>query len=183
MRAYLWDSILVYILGESMSHPFDFCERCEQHFFRISRSLPYSSLHPFLCDLFPCFDASWPSFTFLSFCFITPFRSTSSNFFIFSSFLMFDLGLALTLYYCLFDIFIHLSSLFVWGSLGLRLMMFSMHCISCMRGMRIISLGLLSLVSFRFFHLKILAYVMSRILRPPWGHDFTLCLTAHIWAW
>ena len=102
----------------------------------------------------------------LSFCFITPFRSTSSNFFIFSSYLMFDLGSAPTFYSCLFDIFIHLSSLFVWGSLGLRLMMFSMHCISCMSGMGIISFGLLSLVSFRFFHLKILAYVMSRILRP-----------------
>ena len=23
---------------------------------------------------------------------------------------------------------------------------------------------------------------MSHILKPPWGHDFTLCLTAHTWA-
>ena len=40
---------------------------------------------------------------------------------------------------------------FVWGCLGPLLMMFSTHCISCIRGMGIISLGLLSLVSFRFF--------------------------------
>ena len=80
---------------------------------------------------------------------------------------MFDLGLAATLYSCLFDMSIPLSSLFMWGSLGLRLMMFSMHCISCMRGIGIMSLGSLSLVSYRFFHPKTLAYVMSRVLRPP----------------
>ena len=61
-------------------------------------------------------------------------------------------------------------------------MTFSMHCISCTRGMGIISLGSLSLVSFRFFHPITLAYVTSRVWRPPWGHYFTLCLTAHTWA-
>ena len=70
MRASFWDSILVYILGESMSHPFDFCESCEWSFFRISRSFPYSSLYPFLCDLSPCFNVGWPSLTFLSLCFL-----------------------------------------------------------------------------------------------------------------
>ena len=86
---------------------------------------------------------------------------------------MFDLGSTSTLYSCLFDMFIPLSSLFVWGSLGPRLMIFSTHCISCMRGMGIISLRLLNLVSFCWFHPKTLVYVMSRVLRPPWGHDFT----------
>ena len=105
-------------------------------------------------------------FAFFYLYFIPPFHSISSNLFLFSSCLMFDLGFISTLYSCLFDAPIPLSSLFMWGSLGPQLMMFSTHCISCMRGMRIISLGLLSLVSFRFFHLKILAYVMSRILRP-----------------
>ena len=42
-------------------------------------------------------------------------------------------------------------------------------------GYGIISLGLLSLVSFRFFHPITLAYVTSCVLRPPWGHDFTHC--------
>ena len=68
MGTSFWDSILVYILGESMSRPFYFCERDERHFFRISGSLPYLSLHPFLCDLSPCFVAGWPSLTFLSLC-------------------------------------------------------------------------------------------------------------------
>ena len=68
MGASFRDSILVYILGKSMSHPFDFCESGERLFFRIFGSLPYSSLHPFLCDLSPCFDAGWPSLTFLSLC-------------------------------------------------------------------------------------------------------------------
>ena len=68
MRASLWDSILVYVLGESMSRPFDFCERDERHFFRIFGSLPYWPLHPFSCDLYPCFDVGWLSLTFLSFC-------------------------------------------------------------------------------------------------------------------
>ena len=95
---------------------------------------------------------------------------------------MFDMGSASTLYSYLFDATIHLSSLFVLRPLGLGLMTFSMHCISCTRGMGIVSLGFLSLVSFRFFHPITLAYVTSRVWRPPWGHYFTLCLTAHIWA-
>ena len=39
--------ILMYILGESMSHPFDFCERGERPFFSISGSLFYPSFHLF----------------------------------------------------------------------------------------------------------------------------------------
>ena len=121
-------------------------------------------------------------FVFFYFYFIPPFHSTSSDFFLFLSYLMFDLGSTSTLYSCLFDVSIPLSSLFVWGFLSPQLMMFSTHCISCMRGMRIISLGLLSLASICLFHPKTLAYVTSRVLRPPWGHDFTLCLTSHTWA-
>ena len=47
---------------------FNFCERGERPFFRISGSLSYSPLHPFSCDLSPCFDTGWPSLIFLSFC-------------------------------------------------------------------------------------------------------------------
>ena len=129
MRAYLWDSIFVYILGESMSRSFDFCERGERPFFRISKSLPYSSLHPFLCDLSPYFDAGWPSLTFYLFAFfylyfIPPFHFISSDFFLLSSCMMFDLGSTSALYSYLFSMSIPLSSLFVWGSLGPRLMVF-----------------------------------------------------------
>ena len=87
--------------------------------------------------------------------------------FFFSSCLIFDLGSTSTLYSYLFDMSIPLLSLFMWESLGLWLMMFSTHCISCIKGMGVILLGLLSLVSFHFFHPKTLAYVTSRVLRPP----------------
>ena len=106
-------------------------------------------------------------FDFFYLCSITPFHFTSYDLFLFSSYLMFDLGSTSTLYSCLFDATIHLSSLFVWGPLGPGLMTFPTHCISCTRGMGIVSLGLLSLVFFRFFHPKTLAYVTFRVRRPP----------------
>ena len=121
-------------------------------------------------------------FAFFHLYLIHPFHSTSSYLIFFSFCLMFDLGLVHTHHTCLFEVSIHLSSLFVWGPLGPGLMTFSTHCISCMRGMGIISLGFLSLVSFHFFHFITLAYVTSRIWRPPWGHYFTLCLIGHTWA-
>ena len=99
--------------------------------------------------------------------FIPSFHSISSYFFLFSSYSMFDFGSVSTLYSCLFDVSIHLSSFFLWEPLGPGLMTFSMHCISCMRGMGVISLGSLSLVSIHFVHPITLAYVMSRVLRPP----------------
>ena len=69
MRASFWDSILVYVLGDSMSCLFDFCERGKWPFFRVSGSL-LSIHYPiyFRCDYFPCFYVGWPSLTFLSFC-------------------------------------------------------------------------------------------------------------------
>ena len=42
-------------------------------------------------------------------------------------------------------------------------------CISCMRAWVLI-IGYLGLVSLHFYHPITLAYVMSRVLRPPWGH-------------
>ena len=44
--------ILMYTLGESMSHPFDFCERDEQPFFSIPGSLLYPSFRLFQMWLF-----------------------------------------------------------------------------------------------------------------------------------
>ena len=111
--------------------------------------------------------------------------------FIFSLFLHFTLSHLVVFFLILLDVWlgfgihtlflliwyvIHLLSFFMWESLGLQLMMFSMHCISCMRGMGIISLGLLSLVSFCFFHPITLAYVTSQVLRPLWDHNFTHCV-------
>ena len=160
----------MYILGESMSHPFDFYERCERLFFSISGFLLYPSISDvtiFHALIQAAHHSLFHIFAFFYHYFIPPFHSTSSYFFLFSSCSMFDLGSVSTLYSCLFDVFIPLSSLFVWGPLGPGLMTFSMHCISCMRGMGIISLGSLSLVSICFVHPITLAYVMSCVLRPP----------------
>ena len=171
-----------------MSHPFDFCERDERPFFSISGSLFYPSFHLFrmwLLSMLWCrLTITHFSISLFSCIFVLFLHSTlsSSGFFLFSSCLMFDLGSASTLYSCSFDMFISLSSLLVWGLLDSGLVTFSMHSISCTRGMGIISLGSLSLVSFHFFHPITLAYVTSRVWRPPWGHYFTLCLTTHTWA-
>ena len=54
----------------------------------------------------------------------------------------------------------------------LRSMAHGIHytcCISYMRAWALI-IGYLSLVFFRFYHPITLAYVTSRVLRPPWGH-------------
>ena len=67
MGVSFWDFILVYIWVRVWVVHSIFV-RGEQPFFRIFGFLPYSSLHPFLCDYFPCLDAGWPSLTFLSFC-------------------------------------------------------------------------------------------------------------------
>ena len=155
-----------------MSRPFDFCERGERPFFSIPRSLLYiipsvSDVTIFHALMQVAHHSLFQLFAFFYLYFIPLFRSTSSYFFLFSSCSMFDLGSMSTLYYFLFDVFIPLSSLFAWGRLDPGLMTFSMHCISCMRGMGIISLGSLSLVSICFVHPITLAYVTSRVLRPP----------------
>ena len=164
-----------------MSHPFDFGERGEQPFFSISGFLLYPSFHLFWMWLFSMLwcrltITHFSIFLFSSiFVLFLHFTLPRLIFFLFSSCLMFGVGLVHTHHTCLFDASIHLLSLFVLRTLGPGLMMFSMHCISCMRGMGIISLGYLSLVFFRFFHPITLAYVTSCVLRPPWGHDFTYC--------
>ena len=180
MGAYLWDSILVYILGESTSRLFDFYKRQTNISLGFLDSCPIHHYFLFYVRYLHALmqvdhHSLFYLFTFFYLYFILPFHSTSYDFFLFSSCMMFNLGSTSTLYSYLFDMSIPLSSLFVWGSLGPWLMMFYTRCISCMRGMSIISLGLLSLVSFHFFHPKTLAYVMSRVLKPPWDHDFTHC--------
>ena len=167
--------------GWEYESPIHFCEKGERPFFRIFGSLPYSSLHPFLCGLSPCFDANWPSLTFLSLWFLLSLFYYSISLYLiwFISFLiLLDVWLGFNIHTLLLLIWyvIDLLSFFLWGSLNPRFMMFSTHCISCMKGMGIISLGLLSLVFFRFFHPKTLAYVTFRVRRPPWGHDFTYCV-------
>ena len=122
-------------------------------------------------------------FVFFYFYFIPSFHSTSFDFFLFSSCSMFDWGSTSTHYICLFDMFIHLSSLFVWEPLGPRLMTFPTHCISCMRGMGIIIIGIfepsfLLFLSLYFLSLRYIPRLKTAL--SPWLH--TLCLIAHTWA-
>ena len=172
MGTSFWDSILVYILGKSMTCPFDFYERCKRPFFRISKSLPYSSLHQFLCDLPPFIEAGWSSLTFLSLCFLLSlfYYSISLHLIWFLFFLIlldvwirFNTHTLFLLNWYVYSFII----IFRVGILRSTTHMVSTHCISCMRGYGIISLGLLSLVSFRFFHPIALAYFTSCVLRPP----------------
>ena len=46
------------------------------------------------------------------------------------------------------------------------------YCTCCISYMRawVLIIGYLSLVSLRFYHPITLAYITSRVLRPPWGH-------------
>ena len=71
-----------------------------------------------------------------------------------------------------FNLF-HLSPIDIIFTLGTKL--FYTCCISYMRAWVLI-IGYLSLVSLHFYHLITLAYVTSRVLRPPWGHDITRCV-------
>ena len=150
---------------------------------------PCSIHHSFCfgCDYFPCFDAGWPSLTFLFlYLLLSLFYSFISPSLIrFISFLiLLDVWLGFSIH-TLFLLIRCVHSFIITFRVGTPrsgTQDVSMHCISCMRGMRIISLGNLSLVSFHFFHLITLAYITSHVWRPSWGHDFTLCLTAHMWA-
>ena len=83
---------------------------------------------------------------------------------------MFDMSSASALHACLFDVTIHLSSLFVWGPLGPGLVTFSTHCISCTRGMGDYIIGIFepSFLSFLSPYYLSLHYVpcLKTTLRP-----------------
>ena len=109
-------------------------------------------------------------FAFFYLCSVPLFHPTSSDFFLFSFYLMFDLGSTSTLYSRLFDVSIPLSSLFVWRPLSPGLMTFLTHCISCIRGMGIIIIGIFepSFLSFLSPYYLSLRYVLclKTTLRP-----------------
>ena len=70
-------------------------------------------------------------------------------------------------------IFLHhliIDVTFMLGTFGsMAHELFYTYCILYMKAWVLI-IGYLSLVSFHFYYLITLAYVMSRLLRPPWGH-------------
>ena len=55
-------------------------------------------------------------------------------------------------------------------------MRLSAHIAFYTQGYGVLIIGYLSLVSFHFFHPITLAYVTSRVLRPPWGHGIIHCV-------
>ena len=172
MRAYSWDSSwCIFWVRVWVIHSIFVREVSD--IFVVSLD-PCSIHHPiyFGCDYFPCFDPSCPSLAFPYLCLLLSlFYSSISLYFILclSFLILLDVWLGFNLH-TLFLLLRCVNSFIITfrvGPLGPGLMTFSMHCISCMRGMGIISLGYLCLVSFRFFHLITLAYVTSYVLRPP----------------
>ena len=57
-----------------------------------------------------------------------------------------------------------------WAHSGPWLTSFSIHVAFHIWGHGFLIIGYLSLVSFHFYYPITLAYVTSRVLRPPWGH-------------
>ena len=80
MGTSFWDSILLYVMGDSMDRLFDFCERDERFFFSIFGSLLYPSFYLFrmwLLSMLWCrltithFSISLPFFIFVLFLYFT----------------------------------------------------------------------------------------------------------------
>ena len=149
---------------------------------RYSGSLSLPSLRLLLMWLHSMFDLSWSSLFFIYSLFryhpchclwFIPFASPPCSF--------------LTLTYSRFDIsfasFLHIS-LSVWFASsshywyyihryprvhGSWAFLYTLHFIH--EGMGFFIIGYLGLVSLHFYYLITLAYVMSCVLRPPWGHE------------
>ena len=178
MRAYLWDSILVYILGENMSRPFDFCEKGEQSFFSISGSLLYPSSHLFRMWLLYML---WCRLTITHF-------SISLSSFIFILFINFTLPHLISFFshhaWCLTWVqhphfilaYLMCHSFIITFRVGILRFVthdvfYALHLMHEGYGVYIIGIIEPSFISFLSpYYLNL---VMSRVLRPPWGHDFT----------
>ena len=145
-------------------------------FFSITGSWLYPSSHLFrmwLLSMLWCgltithFSTSSPSANLY---FIPLFHHTSSDFILFSFCLMFDMGSVSTHYTCLFDVTIHLSSLFVWGPLGpgLMIVFYALHLMHEGYGDYIIGIFEPSFLSFLSLYYLSLRYVpcLKTTLRP-----------------
>ena len=112
-------------------------------------------------------------FTFIYLCFITPFHFTPFALFLFSSCSMFDLGSTSIHYTCLFDYVHSFIITFRVGTprSGTHDVFYALHLMRERYGDYIIGIFEPSFISFLSpYYLNL---VMSRVLRPPWGHDFT----------
>ena len=80
---------------------------------------------------------------------------------------------SLSLHHFQFDL-LHCLTIDIIATLGiLRSMTHEIFYTCCILYMRawVLIIGYLSLVFLHFYHPITLAYVMSRVLRPPWGHE------------
>ena len=188
MGASLWDSILVYVLGDSMSCLFVFCERGERPFFRISGALLYSSSHLFRMWLL---SMLWYRLTithFLSFCLLlSSFYSYIPPYLIwFLSFLIlldvwlgFRIHTLFLLIQCVnsFIITFHVGT----PRFGIHDVFYALHFMHEGYGDYIIRIFEPSFLSFRSPYYLGLRYVTRfKTTLRPWLH--TLCLTTHTWA-
>ena len=126
--------------------------------FDLSRSLPFFTYPLFRCRFYRCL---W----FISFSshLILPLQGSISG-----SILRIIIT-HITISSCCF-ICLLIDIIFTLGIL--RSMAHGVHYTCCISYMRawVLIIGYLSLVFFHFYHPITLAYVTSRVLRPPWGH-------------
>ena len=149
---------------------------------RDSGSLSFPSLYSLLMWLHSIFDLRWSSLFFV----YSSFRYHPRHclwFILFTSpplfFSYIDLFLVqffpcIILAYLIISLICFIISLLIlylhWASSGPWLTNFSIHVAFYTWGHEFFIIGYLGLVSCHFYYLISLAYVMSRVLRPPWGH-------------
>ena len=145
--------------SESLSFPSLHSLLMWLHFmFDLSRSLPFFTYPLFRCRFYRClWFISFPSHLIL------PLQRPISG-----SILRIIITHITTSSFCFIGLLIDI--IFTLGIL--RSMAHGVHYTCCISYMRawVLIIGYLSLVSFHFYHPITLAYVTSRVLRPPWGH-------------
>ena len=148
-----------------------------------SGSLSLPSLHSLLMWLHSMFDLSWSSLFFRIF--IVSLSSSSLllihplcfTLLLFSYIDLFQVWYfpCITLVYLIISLICFIVSLLIlyshWAPSGPRLTSFSIHVAIYTWGHGFFIIGYLGLVSLHFYHFITLAYITSRVLRPPWGHE------------
>ena len=170
-----------------------FWERDEWPSLRSSGPLSFPSLRSLLIWLHSMSDLSWSLLLFMLFVLSLSSFSLLIHYFHFTSYsfltathLRFDTLFASSLHitissFCFICLLINI--IFKLGIL--RSMAHGIYYTCCISyvGAWVLIIGYLSLVFLHFYYPITLPYVMSRVLRPPWGHDIMhRVLIALMWA-
>ena len=151
------------------------------HFLKSSKSLSIPSLHSLMMWLHFMLDLSESSLIFVFF------ASPSFSLSLLIHLLRFTLcpflttthfqvcySLCIIITHLIISLIFFIASLLLsyshWAPSGPWLTRFSVHVALNTWGHGFFIIGYLNLVSLHFYHPITLAYVTSRILRPPWGH-------------